>query len=75
LNPVREGYTAEQAASFGAAAAEHERSRPTYPDGVVDWIRDRRPEGERRQFFAAVRDLVAAHPDLAGSRELRDASI
>jgi SAM-dependent methyltransferase len=35
---VREGYSAEQAASFGAAAAEYERSRPTYPESVVDWI-------------------------------------
>jgi SAM-dependent methyltransferase len=35
---VREGYTAEQATSFGAAAAEYERSRPSYPDEVVDWI-------------------------------------
>lgn len=24
------------------------------------------PEEERRQFFAAVQDLVATHPDLAG---------
>jgi SAM-dependent methyltransferase len=38
LNFVREGYTAEQAASFGAAAAEYERSRPTYPEAVVEWI-------------------------------------
>jgi SAM-dependent methyltransferase len=35
---VREGYTAAQAASFGAAAAEYERSRPTYPEAAVDWI-------------------------------------
>jgi SAM-dependent methyltransferase len=35
---VREGYTAEQAASFGAAAAEYERARPGYPAAVVDWI-------------------------------------
>lgn len=35
---MREGYTAEQAASFGAAAAEYERSRPQYPAEVVDWI-------------------------------------
>jgi SAM-dependent methyltransferase len=38
LNFVREGYTAEQAASFGAAAAEYERSRPAYPEAVVEWI-------------------------------------
>ncbi len=35
---MREGYTAEQAVSFGAAAAEYERSRPGYPDEVVEWI-------------------------------------
>jgi SAM-dependent methyltransferase len=35
---MREGPTAEQAASFGAAAAEYERARPTYPDAAVDWI-------------------------------------
>ena len=35
---MREGYTAEQAASFGAAAAEYERARPEYPAEVVDWI-------------------------------------
>lgn len=35
---MREGLTAEQAASFGAAATEYERSRPSYPDAAVDWI-------------------------------------
>lgn len=35
---MREGYTAELAASFGAAAAEYERARPEYPAAVVDWI-------------------------------------
>lgn len=35
---MRDGYTAKQAASFGAAAAEYERSRPEYPAEVVDWI-------------------------------------
>jgi SAM-dependent methyltransferase len=35
---VREGYTAEQAASFGAAAGEYERARPEYPAAAVDWI-------------------------------------
>ena len=35
---MREGYSAQQATSFGAAAAEYERSRPEYPAEVVDWI-------------------------------------
>jgi ubiquinone/menaquinone biosynthesis C-methylase UbiE len=35
---VRKGYTSEQATSFGAAAAEYERSRPEYPAAAVDWI-------------------------------------
>jgi len=35
---VREGFTAEQAGSFGAAADEYERARPEYPAAVVDWI-------------------------------------
>lgn len=35
---MREGFTEEQAASFGAAAAEYERARPQYPAAVVDWI-------------------------------------
>jgi SAM-dependent methyltransferase len=29
---------AAQAASFGAAAAEYERGRPTYPEQAVDWL-------------------------------------
>ncbi|MDQ1714377.1 MAG: hypothetical protein QOC60_322, partial [Frankiaceae bacterium] len=29
---------AVQAASFGAAAAEYARARPTYPDEAVDWL-------------------------------------
>jgi len=41
---VREGFTAEQAASFGVAADEYERARPEYPAAVVDWIV---PEGAR----------------------------
>jgi SAM-dependent methyltransferase len=35
---MRQGYTAEQASSFGAAAAEYERTRPTYPEAAVAWI-------------------------------------
>lgn len=35
---MRDGYTSEQAASFGAAAAEYERARPEYPAAAVDWI-------------------------------------
>ncbi|MBS1879303.1 MAG: class I SAM-dependent methyltransferase [Actinobacteria bacterium] len=35
---VREGYTAEQAASFGSVAAEYERVRPEYPAAAVGWI-------------------------------------
>lgn len=38
MRAVREGYTAEQATSFGAVAAEYERARPTYPKAAVDWI-------------------------------------
>jgi SAM-dependent methyltransferase len=38
VRAVREGYTAEQAASFGAAAAEYERARPEYPAAAVEWI-------------------------------------
>ncbi|MGD9734192.1 MAG: class I SAM-dependent methyltransferase [Solirubrobacterales bacterium] len=35
---MREGFTAEHAASFGAAAAEYEWARPEYPAAMVDWI-------------------------------------
>lgn len=35
---MNEERTAEQASSFGRAAAEYERSRPTYPDAAVDWL-------------------------------------
>ncbi len=35
---MRKGLTAEQAASFGGAAAAYERSRPSYPDAAVEWI-------------------------------------
>lgn len=31
-------HTAERARSFGAAADEYERARPTYPDAAVDWL-------------------------------------
>jgi SAM-dependent methyltransferase len=29
---------AQRARSFGAAASEYERARPTYPDAAVDWL-------------------------------------
>lgn len=35
---MREGYTARQAGSFGAAAEQYERARPEYPATTVDWI-------------------------------------
>ena len=41
---MREGFTAEQAESFGVAAEEYERARPEYPAAVVEWIV---PEGAR----------------------------
>jgi SAM-dependent methyltransferase len=35
---MKRGRTKEQAESFGQAAAEYERSRPTYPADAVDWM-------------------------------------
>jgi SAM-dependent methyltransferase len=35
---VRDGFTSEQAASFGAAADEYARARPEYPAAAVEWI-------------------------------------
>ena len=35
---MREGYNAEQAVSFGAAADEYERARPEYPAEAIEWI-------------------------------------
>ncbi len=35
---MREGLSSEQAGSFGRAAAEYERSRPTYPAAAVQWL-------------------------------------
>lgn len=35
---MREGLTSEQANSFGRAADEYERSRPTYPAAAVEWL-------------------------------------
>jgi SAM-dependent methyltransferase len=39
------GHLERQRTAFGAAAAEYERARPTYPDAAVDWIV---PAGARR---------------------------
>lgn len=41
MNP---GRNPEHARSFGAAAGEYERSRPSYPEAAVDWLV---PEGAR----------------------------
>lgn len=35
---MKEGLTEEQANSFGRAAAEYERARPSYPEEAVDWL-------------------------------------
>jgi SAM-dependent methyltransferase len=35
---VTDQHTAQRARSFGAAADEYERARPTYPDAAVDWL-------------------------------------
>jgi SAM-dependent methyltransferase len=35
---ARDEYLMAQAASFGAAAAAYERSRPSYPPEAVDWL-------------------------------------
>jgi SAM-dependent methyltransferase len=38
VRAVRDGYTSEQAASFGVAAAEYERARPSYPSAAIEWM-------------------------------------
>jgi SAM-dependent methyltransferase len=35
---VTDQQAAKRARSFGAAAEEYERARPTYPDAAVDWL-------------------------------------
>ncbi len=35
---MSEQQAAQRARSFGAAASEYERARPTYPDAAVDWL-------------------------------------
>jgi SAM-dependent methyltransferase len=35
---VADRHTEQRARSFGAAAGEYERGRPTYPDAAVDWL-------------------------------------
>jgi SAM-dependent methyltransferase len=35
---VSDEHAARRARSFGAAADEYERARPTYPDAAVDWL-------------------------------------
>ncbi|HEX8754278.1 MAG TPA: class I SAM-dependent methyltransferase [Solirubrobacterales bacterium] len=41
---MNSGRNPEHARSFGAAAGEYERSRPSYPEAAVDWLV---PEGAR----------------------------
>jgi SAM-dependent methyltransferase len=36
--PMSDRQAAQRARSFGAAASEYERARPTYPDAAVDWL-------------------------------------
>jgi SAM-dependent methyltransferase len=38
MGGVAEGGTNPRAGSFGAAAAEYERGRPSYPGAAVDWL-------------------------------------
>ncbi|MCW2541276.1 MAG: SAM-dependent methyltransferase [Frankiales bacterium] len=69
---------AAQAASFGAAAAQYERARPTYPAEAVDWLL---PAGQRkvldlgagtgkltRALVERGMDVVAVEPS-SGMRE------
>lgn len=66
----------EEDFSFGGRFGETERltvawTRPMSGERLVELLASRSyvivaPERERQQFFAAVRDLVATHPELAG---------
>jgi SAM-dependent methyltransferase len=38
IDHVTDQQAAQRARSFGAAAEEYERARPTYPDAAVDWL-------------------------------------
>jgi ubiquinone/menaquinone biosynthesis C-methylase UbiE len=38
IRVVSDEHAAQRARSFGAAADEYERARPTYPDAAVDWL-------------------------------------
>jgi SAM-dependent methyltransferase len=66
----------EQDFAFGGRFGETERlavawTRPMDGERLVELLASRSyvivaPEAERQRFFAAVRELVATHPDLAG---------